>query len=53
MKRFLALVNPSIPFGKALNGLAHLAMGIGHWIPSGKMPNIEILFADEQLIRRF
>jgi hypothetical protein len=53
MKRFLALVNPSIPFGKALNGLAHLSMGIGHWIPLGKMPTIEIVFADQKILRLF
>lgn len=53
MKRYLSLVNTSIPFGKALNALAHTAIGIGHWIPKDKMPNITVLFAEEETIREF
>ncbi|MGC1879348.1 MAG: DUF2000 family protein [Rhabdochlamydiaceae bacterium] len=53
MKRYFSLVNSSIPFGKGLNALAHTAIGVGHWIPNGKMPNIFVLFADEETIREF
>ncbi len=53
MKYYLSLVNTSIPFGKGLNALAHTAIGIGNWIPNDKMPNIAVLFANEEIIREF
>ena len=53
MKYYLSLVNTSIPFGKGLNALAHTAIGIGSWIPNDKMPNIAVLFAQEESIRMF
>ena len=53
MKCYISLVNASIPFGKGLNALAHTSIGIGHWIPNDKMPNIMVLFANEETIREF
>lgn len=53
MKQFISLINSAIPFGKALNALGHTSVGIGHWIPEGHMPSIQVYFADEQTIRAF
>ncbi len=53
MKQLIALINPAIPFGKALNALGHTSIGIGHWIPLERMPSIKIFFAEEKTIRAF
>lgn len=53
MKRFISLINKSIPFGRGLNALAHTAVGIGHACPEGSLPSIEIFFADTETIRAF
>lgn len=53
MKRFISLVNTSIPLGRVLNALAHCSVGIGHLLPKDKMPNILVVFADESTIRNF
>jgi|GEM_PF-1413120 len=53
MKQFISLINPVIPFGKALNALGHTSVGIGHWIPEGHIPSIQVYFAEEQTIRAF
>ncbi len=53
MKLLISFINPQIPFGKALNALAHISVGIGHWIPEGHKPSILVYFAEEQTIRSF
>lgn len=53
MKQFIAFINPAISFGKVLNALGHTSIGIGHWIPEGHMPSIQVYFAEEQMIRAF
>jgi hypothetical protein len=53
MKKFISFINPSIPFGRALNALGHISIGIGHWIPEGHMPSIQVYLAEEHVIRAF
>jgi len=53
MKQFISFINSRVPFGKALNALGHISVGIGHWIPEGHMPSIQVYFAEEQTIRAF
>lgn len=52
-KALLFILNMEIPAGKAINSLAHLSLGLGHRIPVGKMPQIEILFANSAHLHTF
>jgi len=47
-----SVLNKDIPFGKALNGLGHMCLGMGHKFPAGKMPAIVVHFADSKSIFR-
>ncbi len=52
-KTLLFVLNKEIAAGKAINSLAHLALGLGHFIPPEKEPNIEILFSSAEPMRNF
>lgn len=52
LNTLFAVLNKDIPFGRSLNALAHMCLGIGHRIPEGKMPSVEVYFADNGSIHR-
>lgn len=52
-KVLLIVLNKEIALGKVLNALSHLAFGLGHRVPRGKMPNLNIYFSDTDGIYRF
>lgn len=54
MRTALILLNQEEKtFGFVLNGLCHMAFGMGHKIPAGKIPNIAIRFAPSSVIYQF
>lgn len=51
MKQCIAVVNRTIPFGNALNALAHTALGVGCQTIGNSTPNMKVFFADAEHIR--
>ncbi len=47
----VAVLNKQIPYGKALNALAHITVGLGHRING--MPNIAVYFANRENVYDF
>lgn len=53
MKKLISVFNTSIPFGRAINAMAHTALGMGHRIPNAKIPIIDVYHASNDIIREF
>ncbi|WP_425362991.1 DUF2000 family protein [Candidatus Tisiphia endosymbiont of Hybos culiciformis] len=52
LNTLFSILNQDIPFGKSLNALGHMSLGMGHRFPEGKMPAVEVYFADGDSIRK-
>ncbi|OGT42250.1 MAG: hypothetical protein A3F42_05180 [Gammaproteobacteria bacterium RIFCSPHIGHO2_12_FULL_37_34] len=54
MKRLLIILNQDIkPFGKVLNAIGHMAIGIAPRFPHGKLPIIQLYTAPTSLLHDF
>lgn len=46
--KLLLLLNKEVQLGKVLNAIAHMALGMGHKFPHGKMPSIDVRFSSSE-----